>query len=115
MYSLDKDRNGELARDEFIAFCMGGLSQTAAQRREYAKQSTIHNKLAVQMGIVRTVANGSHDIANVHLSGHPMAVSALSLASLVVLTREFASSQAHSHCLDRFVLRTKIHYTVLYH
>ena len=47
MSSLDQGGDGMLQRDEFITFCMGGLSQTAKQRREYAKQSPLHNKLCV--------------------------------------------------------------------
>ncbi len=47
MASLDKDGNGELQREEFIAFCMGGLARSVADRREYAKQSPMHRKLAV--------------------------------------------------------------------
>jgi hypothetical protein len=47
MGSLDQGGDGMLQREEFIAFSMGGLSQTAKQRREYAKQSSMHNKLCV--------------------------------------------------------------------
>ena len=47
MNSLDQGGDGQLQRDEFIAFSMGGLSKSAKERRAYAKQSPMHNKLCV--------------------------------------------------------------------
>jgi Ca2+-binding EF-hand superfamily protein len=47
MNSLDSGGDGMLQREEFVAFSMGGLSQSAKSRREYARQSPMHNKLCV--------------------------------------------------------------------
>jgi Ca2+-binding EF-hand superfamily protein len=47
MNALDQGGDGMLQREEFIAFSMGGLSRSAKERREYAKQSPMHNKLCV--------------------------------------------------------------------
>tara|TARA_B100000795_G_scaffold268191_1_gene254666 strand:+ start:935 stop:2143 length:1209 start_codon:yes stop_codon:yes gene_type:complete len=47
MNSLDQGGDGKLQREEFIAFAMGGLAKTAKERRKYATQSSMHNKLCV--------------------------------------------------------------------
>ncbi len=97
MNSLDKDGNGELAREEFIAFCMGGLAQSAAQRREYAKQSTMHNKLAVlldriTLGIDRRT-KALHTYFEETVDGDPQR--RISLAHITSSVRESGAARAH--------------------
>ena len=97
MNSLDKDGNGELAREEFIAFCMGGLAQPAAQRREYAKQSAMHNKLAVlldriSLGIDRRT-KALHTYFEETVEGDP--TRRISLAHVTSSVRKSGAARAH--------------------
>lgn len=46
MNSLDKDGNGRLDLDEFVAFVVSKLATTPEQRRKFAEQSRLHAKLS---------------------------------------------------------------------
>ena len=47
MRSLDQSGDGLMDREEFQKFLMGGLARTVAERRQYAKKSKMHRKLAI--------------------------------------------------------------------
>ncbi len=46
MNGLDRDGNGLLDLDEFVAFVVGKLAQTPEERRDFAEQSRMHAKLS---------------------------------------------------------------------